>query len=89
MSWWGQRREVPVKKVKPKVKAKKARVTKGPSWQQVSSHQNAGLDVILERLDEIKAILTQHDHDGVAVDPEPDEKVNESEMPDAPTEAAA
>jgi hypothetical protein len=53
----------------------------GPSWQQVSKHQDAGLDVILERLDEIKALLVSHA--GTDVAPEP-EKVNESEMPEAP-----
>jgi hypothetical protein len=69
-----------------KMKVVKKKATKkasgGPSWQQVSNHQDAGLDVILERLDEIKALLVSHaGTDGPAPEPE---KVNESEMPEAP-----
>jgi hypothetical protein len=64
------------------VKRKAKKATDGPSWQQVSNHQDAGLDVILERLDEIKALLVSHaGTDGPAPEPE---KVNESEMPEAP-----
>jgi hypothetical protein len=75
-------------KVKKASKPKKAKLkpNTGPSWQQVSNHQNAGLDVILERLDEIKDFLVMSMGEPRKPDNAP--KENESEMPEAPPAAA-
>jgi hypothetical protein len=78
-------------KVKKASKPKKAKLkpNTGPSWQQVSNHQNAGLDVILERLDEIKEFLVlSMGEPRKQMGPDDGQKVSESEMPEAPPAAA-
>ena len=47
---------------------KKAKKKSGPSWQQ-PSHQDGGLDLLLEKLEEIKTLIVGQ----APVDPEPDE----------------